>query len=124
MPKKVRAFGLRCALASKFAKHQLYIIDSSHIDEPKTKHVVEFLKNFKLDKESVLFVDGGVVDTNFALASNNVNNLTVLPQHRINVYDILKHKKLVLCKDVIPYLVKRLENPLEDPYEKERQSNI
>lgn len=84
---------------------------------------MEFMKSFDLVKENALFVDGGVVDQNFYLASRNISNLTVIPQNRINVYDILKHKKLILCKDVIPYLVKRLENPLEDPYEKERQQN-
>lgn len=123
LPKKIRAFGLRCALASKFAKHQLYIFDKSHIDEAKTKSVTNMMKKFNFDKEGVLFIDGSVVDKNFELAARNIKKIAVLPQSKINVYDILKHKNLAVCKEVIPYLMKRIEDPLKDVYEKERMSS-
>lgn len=119
LPKKIRAFGLRCALASKFARNELYIIDSTHMESPKTKEASDMIEAFGWGETGVLFVDGEVVDPNFKLSTRNLPKLKLINQRRLNVYDILKAKKIAIAKDVLPYLTSRLENPLEDVYEKQ-----
>lgn len=117
LPKKIRTFGLRCALASKFAKNNLYIIDSTNMEAPKTKVASAMAKSFGWNETGVLIVDGDIIDPNFQKSVQNLENVKVISQKRLNVYDILRAKKLALSKQVLPYLTQRLQNPLEDVYE-------
>ena len=44
------------------------------------------------------------MQTNFALAARNIPHVDVLPVQGINVYDILRHEKLVLTKAAVEAL--------------------
>lgn len=106
LPKKVRALALKTALSAKAAEGKLIVLDSVKTTEPKTKSLVQQLKALKLD--SVLFIDGAELDTNFALASRNLHAVDVLPVQGANVYDILRRDTLVLTKDAVAKLEERL----------------
>ena len=58
--------------------------------------------------KKVLFVGGETLDNNFMLALKNIINSDALPSQGANVYDILKHDTLVLTKDAVENLTKRL----------------
>ncbi|MGI9371906.1 MAG: 50S ribosomal protein L4 [Hyphomicrobiales bacterium] len=105
MPKKVRALALRHALSAKASAGELIVLKDADLKAPKTKDLQASLG--KLGLEHALVVDGAEVSKNFALASRNIINLDVLPVQGINVYDILRHRKLVLTKAAVEALEAR-----------------
>lgn len=107
LQKKVRALALRVALSAKAADGKLMVLDSAATGSNKTKALVGQLAKLKLS--SVLFIDGTVVDRNFALASRNLPHVDVLPSQGANVYDILRRDVLVLTKDGLQALEARLK---------------
>jgi large subunit ribosomal protein L4 len=107
LQKKVRRLGLKTALSSKHAEGKLVVIDAVHIEEAKTKPLRTRLAAFGWD--SVLIIDGSVVDPNFARAARNLPKVDVLPQHGANVYDILRRDTLVLTRDAVERLEARLK---------------
>ncbi|MEQ1789833.1 MAG: 50S ribosomal protein L4 [Rickettsiales bacterium] len=106
LPKKVRKLALRVALSSKQADGTLFVIDNVDVKSLKTKAMVEvFTKN---GWDAPLFIDGNIVNENFAKAARNIIHVDVLPQQGANVYDILRHKQLILTKDAVKHLEERL----------------
>lgn len=107
LPKKVRKLGLKQALSSKLQNKELIIVDQLKLSDPKTAKLVSQIQNNGW--ESALFLDGTIVDENFARASANIVGIDVLPQQGANVYSILKRKYLVLSKDALDHLEARLK---------------
>ena len=107
LTKKVRALGLKHALSSKQAEGKLFIVDSLSLKEAKTKSVVKQFEALGFKKP--LFISGAEVDANFANAINNLIGHDALPAQGANVYDILRHKELVLTKEAVTALEERLK---------------
>ncbi len=57
----------------------------------------------------LVIVDGAEVDAGLKLAARNLHNVDVLPIQGINVYDILRRKKLVLTKAAVAALEARFK---------------
>ncbi len=107
LPKKVRKLAMRVALSSKQAEGALFIVDNVDVKAPKTKAMVaQFAKN---GWDAPLIIGGAEVNENFAKAARNIKFVDVLPQQGINVYDILRHKQLILTKDAVAHLEERLK---------------
>jgi len=105
MPKKVRALALRHALSVKAKAGELIILDAAKCDDGKTKSLRSAFE--KLEWKNVLIIDGQELDAVFVRAARNIPNIDVLPVQGINVYDILRRKKLVLTKAAIEALDQR-----------------
>lgn len=106
LPKKVRALGLKHALSSKQVDGKLFVISEAMIADGKTKSLVAGFEKMGLIKP--LFITGAVVNEVFAKAARNIVGVDVLPVQGANVYDILRHKELVLTKEAVDALQKRL----------------
>jgi len=107
LQKKVRKLGLKTALSAKQAEGKLIIIDAATVAEPKTKALRAQFE--ALGWESVLIIDGAVVDASFAKAARNLPKVDVLPQQGANVYDILRRDTLVLTRNAVEQLEARLK---------------
>ena len=107
LPKKVRALALKHALSSKAKTNALVVLDSCEMKEAKTKVLKS--RFTKLGFGSVLIIDGTAVEDGFALAARNIPRVDVLPVQGINVYDILRHDKLVLTKAALEALEARFK---------------
>ena len=107
MNKKLRKLALKIALSSKKADGTLFILDSAKMDKPQTKKIVALFAKNGWDRP--LIIDGAAVDEGFAKAARNIMYVDVLPQIGANVYDILRHKQLVLTKDAVKHLEERLK---------------
>ena len=105
--KKVRALGLRHALSSKVKDSSLIILDKAEMAGGKTKVLVRAFE--KLGLVNALIIDGAAVNESFAKAARSIPNIDVLPVQGINVYDILRRKKLVLTKAAIEALEARFK---------------
>ena len=58
----------------------------------------------KLELDNALIIDGAELEVGFARAARNIPNIDVLPVQGINVYDILRRRKLVLTKAAVEAL--------------------
>jgi large subunit ribosomal protein L4 len=107
LPKKVRALALKHALSSKAKSEALVVIDKCELKDGKTK---ELKSRFaKLGFGSVLIIDGAGVQDAFERAARNLPDVDVLSVAGINVYDILRHDKLVLTKAAVEALEARFK---------------
>jgi large subunit ribosomal protein L4 len=113
MPKKVRKLALKVALSSKQADGTLFILDSAKVQTSKTKATLktkELAEAFKKHGwDAPLIIDGSELDEGFAKAARNIKFVDILPQEGANVYDILRHKQLVLTTDAVKHLEERLK---------------
>jgi large subunit ribosomal protein L4 len=107
LTKKVRALALRHALSAKVKAGELVILDKAHSTDGKTKGLRQ--KFEKLGLTNALFIDGVEVEPEFARAARNIPNIDVLPVQGINVYDILRRRKLVLTKAAVEALEARFK---------------
>ena len=107
LQKKVRRLGLKIALSAKLGEGKLAVIDVARIAEPKTKALRTRLA--ALGWDSVLIIDGSVVEENFARATCNLPRVDVLPHQGANVYDILRRDTLVLTREAVRHLEARLK---------------
>lgn len=105
LPKKVRALALRHALSAKAQAGEIVVLDKATSKDGKTGALkAQFAK---LDWTNVLIIDGAELETGFARAARNLPNIDVLPVQGINVYDVLRRKKLVLTKAAVAALDER-----------------
>lgn len=94
LPKKVRQLGLAMALASRQEEGKLLAVDGYDLADAKTKSFIGWARNNGLDgNEKVLLVTD---DEQVRLAARNVAWVSVLPVAGVNVYDILRHDRLVI----------------------------
>ena len=107
LPKKVRALALRHALSAKMKSEDVIIVDNLVAAEAKTKTLVGTFASLGLT--NALVIGGAEIDSNFKLAASNIPNIDVLPVQGINVYDILRRKKLVLSKAAVEALEERFK---------------
>jgi large subunit ribosomal protein L4 len=105
LPKKVRALALRHALSAKAKDGSIVVLDAIAVKDPKTSALTERFE--KLGFDSALIIDGAEIDNNFRLAARGIPNIDVLPIQGINVYDILRRRKLVLTKAAVDALEAR-----------------
>lgn len=107
MPAKARRVALRSVLADRLRNGDLTVVDSIELDEPKTKKVVAMLEALGIEG-SCLIVNG---PENEALerAARNLPRVNVLRTEGVNVYDVLRHKHLVLSQAAVEALKERLE---------------
>ena len=108
LPKKVRALALRHALSAKANASEILVIDSDKLGHAKTAKLREQFT--KLGFSSALIIGGAEIDRNFTLAARNIPHIDVLPAQGINVYDVLRCRKLVLTKDAVAAISHRFAN--------------
>lgn len=102
MPKKVRALALRHALSAKAKAGEIIVLAEASSKDGKTGALRDQFA--KLGLENALIIDGTSIEVTFARAARNIPNIDVLPVAGINVYDILRRKKLVLTKAAVAAL--------------------
>ena len=102
LTKKFRALALRHALSAKAKAGEILVLDKAHSTDGKTQALRERFE--KLGLTNALFIDGADLDPAFARAARNLPNIDVLPVQGINVYDVLRRKRLVLTKAAVAAL--------------------
>lgn len=105
MPKKVKRLALRMAMSARNQEGNLVILDNFELPEIKTKGFVQVMNNFQFDN---CLIVTGEVDEKVSLSARNVVGYKVLPVAGLNVYDILKHSKLMLLQSSLAKIEERL----------------
>ena len=97
--KKMKAQAFRSAISYKVANNELFVLDELTLEAPKTKLMAEILKNFKLDKRTLVIVTGEA--TGIVRAGANIEKLTVTDADLANVYQLVSNVAIVATKDAI-----------------------
>lgn len=98
IPKKQRQLALKSILTSKLQDSNLVVIDTIEFKEIKTKNMVKVLDNLKIEKALIVLNEKNL---NVQASARNIENVKTSLVNTINVYDLLKYKKLVITKDAI-----------------------
>ena len=89
---------MKSALTSKVQGSNLIVVDELKFSEIKTKNFVAVMNNLKVEKGLVVIKDN---DANVVLSARNLPAIDTIRADEINVYDIMKAKKIVLTKDAV-----------------------
>ena len=102
--KKVRKLGLKSILSSKFRDNNLIVLDKLESDG-KTSSLKKYFDKLKINSCCIINDESS---DKFERAISNIPNTKLLPQVGINVYDIIKHSKLLITKEALKKLEERL----------------
>lgn len=97
LPKKMKILALKTALHEKLSSGEIIIVDDLSVDKPKTKKMVEILKNLGLTGKSVLVVVTGK-DGTITLSARNIPGVSVTRVADLNTYDIVAYNVLLMTK--------------------------
>ena len=100
--KKERQLAIKSLLSSKVLENNLVVVDKFDFAEIKTKQMATAMKNLKVEEKA--FVVLASSDENVQKSARNLANVKTGSVNTINVYDLLKYKKLVLTVDTIKKL--------------------
>ena len=106
MNKKARKQALRSALTECFQGNGITVVDKIVLKKPKTKEAVQVIKTMGLPKKTLFLT--AEKNENLELAVRNLPTVNVLPVEGLNVYDLLRHEKIVCT----PATVKKIEERL------------
>lgn len=107
--KKVRRTALRVALSNKVEAKSLYLVDGLACDTYKTKEVVSLLSKLGVDAKKTLILNH--VNSDFLLKSaRNIKGVSVSTPALVNAMDVLASSALVISKESLSLLEKRLES--------------
>jgi len=98
-----RRKSLEMALALKAKGNAVVVIDGMAVSEPKTKKIVEILKNLKVSGGNIVLAVEKT-DTNLKLASRNVPGLIVIEARSLNAYQVMWAKKIIFTQGAIGQL--------------------
>jgi large subunit ribosomal protein L4 len=107
LSKKVRRAALRGALSLRQQEGAITVVDELALSEFKTKRVAEILDSLGLADQGVLIVIADA-DAKLEVSARNLPRVGVIRVEGLNVYDVLRHAKLVLTRAAVEALEKRL----------------
>jgi len=110
LQKKVRKFGLKCALSARLAQGKLIIVDNFELPTLKTRNLNEIIE--RNNWQSSLIFDASP-NTNLIKAGSSLPTVDVFTKG-LNVYSILLRDKLILTRSAVEFLEKQLT--IENPY--------
>jgi large subunit ribosomal protein L4 len=94
LPKKMRDAALFKALTLKYQDKEILLLDKIELMRPKTKDMIEIIKNLELADSSVLFVLPDK-DENILLSSRNIPYVGVIRAGDLNAYYVSLFDRVV-----------------------------
>ena len=107
LSKKVRRAALRGALSLRQQEGAITVVDELSLSEFKTRRVAEILTALGLGEQSVLIVIADA-DEKLEISARNLDRVGVIRVEGLNVYDVLRHTRLVLTKAAVDAIEARL----------------
>lgn len=106
LPRSARKTALRAALAHKLRARALVVIDDIRFDQPKTKQMVDLLTRLELGDSVLLLL--GEADVNVQKSARNLPGVKVLLSPGLNVYDLLRYRKVLATQAAVRQIAERL----------------
>lgn len=103
MPQKARRLARNSALLSKFQANDVKVIDNINIEAPKTKMVAEMYKKLGIERSCLVAL--AERNQNVEKSARNIERTTLTTVAKLNAWDILKHRTLLLTKGGLEQLL-------------------
>ena len=104
--KKVRRLALKMALTARFSEEKLMIVKDIELPEIKTKLFAQVAETLGLYKALIIVKDA---DNKLLLSARNIPGIKMISADQINVYDILRHRQVVMLENAAQDLQERLK---------------
>ncbi len=108
IPRKMLRSALASALTSKIKDGKILAVDEFIFEEPKTKKAFEVLVNLKIAGNVLIVAEKA--DCNFVKSFRNIEGVRIQDPMSLNVYDVVGSESLLVFKDSIAILEKRLSD--------------
>ena len=109
LPKKVRRAALLSALSQQLKESTLTVVEDLQVDDYKTKRIIEILSSLGLAAESTLIVIDEPNQT-IEASARNLPGVSVIRSEGVNVYDLLRHKSVLMTKAAVEKIQARLDD--------------
>ena len=96
VPKKVRRLAIRSALSDKVANSTLIVVNDLVLHTPRTKDMLEILKNLPASEGKKVLVVLPIRNENVVLSTRNIPTAKVQHVSSINVVELLKHDYIIM----------------------------
>ena len=100
--KKMRDIAFASAVSQKIRQDEVFIVDDLNFADAKTKQASEFLKNFGLNKRTIIVTDGK--NENVVKATANIQKVSCVDAMLLNVAEVVENTYVVFTKDAIKKL--------------------
>lgn len=100
MTRKMRKLAMISALSTKVNELDFIVVDKFEYEAPKTKNAVSLIRKIAESVPSALVVLDKV-ENNTILSFRNIPKVNVRQVENLNVYEILKHRKLIATRDAV-----------------------
>jgi len=87
------------ALSSKVGEQEIIVLDSLNFDAPKTKEMIQVLKNVKAAKKALIIM--AEKDENVIKSAANIPGVRTALVTTMNVYEIINYTSFIVTKDAI-----------------------
>ena len=104
--RKSKKLAIKSVLTERFKNQNISVVDSITLEQPKTKEAAAILKKMSLPNKTLFIISEK--NENFQLAVRNLPYTNVLLVDGLNVFDLLKHEKIVCTKDALQKIEERL----------------
>jgi len=105
LSKKMRKVALCMALSDKVGEKKVRVIEGLKMAVPKTKEMVGLLNKLGLSQDVLLVSD----EQNVLKSGRNIPKVEVLRVRDVHVYATVKHEQVVIAKEALSDLEKRLK---------------
>ena len=95
---KEKRAALKSALTNAVNTNKLIVVDELKLAEIKTKAFANVMSNLNVDKGLVVLAEN---DANVVMSARNMADVQTTLTNTLNVYDLMKAKKVVLTKDAV-----------------------
>lgn len=99
LPKQVKRLALKSSLTTKVIDSNIIVLDTLAFDSIKTKNMVKVLGNLNVEDTALVVLPEK--DLNVVKSASNIAGITTAYVNTINVYDILRHTKLIVTKEAL-----------------------
>ena len=106
LPRSARKTALRSVLALKLRQEELVVVDTIEFAQPKTKQMIALLS--QLDIGNSVLIVLAEADVNVQKSARNLPGVKVLLSQGLNVYDLLRYRKILFTRTALEQVSERL----------------
>ena len=99
VPKKVKRLAIKSVLTSKVQENEIIVLDSLSFEAPKTKDMVNVLKNIKAAKKAIIVMDKK--DENVIQSAANIPGVKTTLVSTMNTYEVLNATSFIVTKEAV-----------------------
>lgn len=106
--KKLKKLARISALAYKAREERIIVLENPDFEAPRTKEYNQLLQALALNGQSSLLVLDGI-NRNVYLSARNLKEARVITADKLNTYDILKAKNLIISESAVSKIEENLK---------------